>query len=105
MSYDKKLREQAVKYREKHSQKETSEAFGVSVSAIKRWQKKKKMTGKIENEPLERTGRKIKEEELRKDVATYPEDFNDERAVRFGCTGEAIRVAMKKYKLTRKKRV
>ena len=104
MSYDIKLRTQAVKYRETHTQKETSEVFGVSVSAIKKWQQKLKITGAIENAPIERTGRKIKEEELRKDVEEYPEDFNEERAVRFGCTGEAIRLAMKKYKLTRKKR-
>lgn len=104
MSYDKKIREQAVKYRETHRQKETSEVFGVSVSAIKRWQKKLKLKGNIKNEPLERRGRKIKEEKLRKDVELYPEDFNDERALRFGCTGEAIRVALRKYKLTRKKR-
>ena len=103
MRYDKKLRVQAVKYRESHTQQETAEAFGVSVSAIKKWQKKMKLTGDIKNEPLERTGRKIKEEELKKDVEKNPEDFNEERAVRFGCTGEAIRLAMKKYKLTRKK--
>jgi len=104
MSYDKKIRIQAVKYRGNHSQKETSEVFGVSVSAIKSWEKKLKLTGDIENAALERTGRKIKEEELRKDAELFPEDFNEERAVRFGCTGEAIRLAMKKCKLTRKKR-
>ena len=104
MSYEKKLRTQAVKYRETHTQQETSEAFGVSVSAIKEWQKKLEKTGDIENAPLERTGRKIKEAELKSDVEKYPDDFNYERAVRFGCTGEAIRLAMKKYKLTRKKR-
>ena len=68
MSYDKKIREQAVKYRETHTQAETAETFGVSVSAVKKWQKKLRETGEIGNKPLERTGRKIKEEELRGDV-------------------------------------
>jgi len=104
MSYDKKIRKQAVKYREKHTQMETAEAFGVSVSAIKKWQKTMKETGEIENKPLKRSGRKIKEDALRADVEKYPDDFNSERAIRFGCSGEAIRIALKKVKITRKKR-
>ena len=104
MSYDKKIRIQAVKYREKHTQAETSEAFGVSVGAIKDWQKLLKTKGNLEKKPLKRSGRKIKEEELRADVEKYADDFNSERAKRFDCTGEAIRIAMKKYKLTRKKK-
>jgi transposase len=104
MSYDKKIRIQAVKYRENHTQAETEEAFGVSVSAIKDWQKLMKETGDLGNKPIKRSGRKIKEETLRADVEKYPDDFNSERAVRFGCTGEAIRLALKKLKITRKKR-
>jgi transposase len=62
MSYEKKTREQAVKYREKHTQAETRETFGVSVRAIKDWQKLLKRKGNVEKEPLKRSGRKIKEE-------------------------------------------
>jgi transposase len=105
MSYDKKLRKQAIEYRSTHTQAETSEAFGVSVSAIKRWQKLMKETGEIENKPLKRSGRKIKEAELRADVEKHPDDFNWERAKRFGCTEEGIRKALKRHKITRKKRV
>jgi len=105
MSYDKKIREQALKYRATHTQKETSEVFEVSVSAIKDWQKLQKEQGNLERKKLTRKGRKIGESELKADVETYPEDFNRERAVRFGCTEEGIRKAMKRHKLTRKKRV
>ena len=98
MSYDKKIREQALKYVESHTQAETAEVFGISVSAIKDWQK-------LEKKALERSGRKIKEEGLRADVEKYPDDFNWERAVRFDCTEEGIGKAMKRHKLTRKKRV
>jgi len=104
MSYDKKIREQALKYRGTHTQKETSEIFGVSVSAIKDWQKLQKEKGNVEKKKLFRKGRKIGEAELRADVEAHPEDFNWERAVRFGCTEEGIRKAMKRHKLTRKKR-
>ena len=104
MSYEKKLRKQAIEYRSTHTQAATSEAFGVSVSAVKRWQKQMKETGKLENKPLKRSGRKIKETELRADVEKYPDDFNWERAERFDCSEEGIRKAMKRHKITRKKR-
>jgi transposase len=104
MAYDKVLRERAVFYRETHTQKETCEAFGISSSALKEWQKKYKETGSLENKPLERTWRKIDPEKLKADVQAHPDDFNDERAERFGCCGEAIRQALQKLKITRKKR-
>ena len=94
-----------MEYRSTHTQAETAEVFGVSVSSIKRWQKLLKETGEIENKPLKRSGRKIKEAELRADVEKYPDDFNWERAKRFGCTEEGIRKALKRHKITRKKRV
>jgi transposase len=100
MAYDKVLRERAVSYR----QKQTCEAFGVSSSALKKWQKQYKETGNLENKPLQRHWRKIDPEKLRADVEAYPEDFNDERAQRFGCSGEGIRLALQKLKITRKKK-
>ena len=102
--YSKDLREKAVAYRGKHTQAETAEAFGISVSVIKKWQKQQKEKGNIEPAELKRSGRKIKKAELEADVASNPEDFNWERAVRFGCSEEGIRKAMKRHKLTRKKR-
>jgi transposase len=105
MGYDKVLRERAVLYRETHSQKETCDAFGVSSSALKEWQKKYRATGSLENKPLQRTWRKIDPQKLKADVKAHPDDFNDERAQRFGCSGEAIRQALGKLKITRKKRV
>jgi transposase len=105
MSYDKKIRAQAVKYCETHTQAETSEVFGVSVSAIKDWQKLLKTKGNLEKAPLKRSGRKIKEEAIRADVEKYPDDFNRERAKRFDCTAEGIRLALKRHEITRKKRV
>ena len=104
MAYDKFLRERAVSYRQKHSQKQTCEAFGVSPSALKKWQKQYNETGSLENKPLQRQWRKIDPEKLRADVQAYPEDFNDETAQRFGCSGEGIRPALQKLKIIRKKK-
>jgi transposase len=104
MSYNKKRRIQAVKYGENHTQAETAEGFGVSVSAVKEWQKMMRETGDLGNKPQKRRGQKIKEEALRADEEKYPDDFNSERAVGFGRTGEAKRLALKRHKVTRKKR-
>ena len=104
MGYAKVLRERAVFYREKHSEKETCQAFGVSSSALKVWRKQYAQTGSLENKPLKRTWRKIDPEKLRGDIQAHPDDCNDERAQRFGCSGEAIRQALEKLNITRKKR-
>jgi transposase len=98
------LRKKALKYKETHSEAETSRIFGISVSAIRTWEKIQKEQGSVKPKKLERSGRKIKEADLKADVEMHPDDFNWERAKRFGCTEEAIRKAMKRNKLTRKKR-
>ena len=79
MSYDIKLREQALKYRETHTEKETSEVFGISVSVIKDWQKLQREKGSLAKKPLERKWRKIDPAKLKSDVEAHPEDFNWER--------------------------
>ena len=71
MAYDKVLRARAVFYREKYSQKETCEAFRISSSALKEWQKKYAETGSLENKPLERTWRKIDPAKLRVDIQAH----------------------------------
>jgi transposase len=105
MGYDKVFRKRAVLYSEKHTIKETVEAFGISRHALTSWQTRYYETGNLANKPLNRTWRKIDPEKLRADVAAYPDAFYDERAARFGCSGEAIRQALQKLKITRKKRV
>jgi transposase len=103
MYRDKQLRELAVKYRETHTARETCEAFEISVSALKKWKKQLKEKGSLENKPLNRTWRKIDPEKLHRDVEEHPEDFNEERAQRFNCSAEAVRLALKKHGITKKK--
>ena len=94
-----------LKYRTTHTLEKTSKTFDISVSALRDWEKIQKEKGSLEPKEVKRKGRKIKKAELKADVDKYPEDFNWERAVRFKCTEEAIRKAMKRHNLTRKKRV
>ena len=103
MSYSVDLREKVMEYRATHSIRKTAEIFGVSVSAIQDWEKIQQKTGKLDKKPLERKWRKIDPEKLRAYIAERPDAFLEEIAEAFECSGEAIRLAMKKLKITRKK--
>ena len=98
-----RVRELAVKYRENHSIKETCEAFEISATALNKWVNRYKQTGSLANKVLNRKHKKTEREKLLKDVQERPDDFNCERAQRFTCSAEAIRLAMKKLKITQKK--
>jgi transposase len=102
--YSKDLKEKALAYRENHTQEETCEAFGISATALKSWRRQYKETGTLESTPQKRRWRKIEPGDLLLDVHNNPDDFNHERAERFGVSSEAIRQAMKKLNITRKKK-
>ena len=104
MSYSVDLRKKVLAYRANHSIRKTAETFGVSVNAIQDWEKLQRETGKLDKKPLERKWRKIDPEKLRAHVAENPDEFLDEIAMAFDCSGEAIRLALKKAGITRKKR-
>ena len=103
MYRDKQLRELAVKYRETHTGKETCEVFEISASALKSWRKRHKEGGSPENKALNRKWRKTDPEKPRRDAEERPDDFNDERAQRFSRGAEAVRLALKKRGVTKKK--
>lgn len=105
MSYDKKYRERVLEHvKSGKKQKEVREMFGLGANTITKWKKLQAETGKLENRELKRKHKKIDPEKLKRDISEKPDDFDEERAKRFNCTGEAIRQARKKHKLTRKKR-
>jgi len=73
-------------------------------NTIRSWQKLQEETGDLKNRELERSWREIEPEKLKLDVESHPDDFNSERAKRFHCSEDGMRRAMKRNKLTRKKR-
>ena len=103
MSYSVDLRKKVMSYRSSHSIRETAKTFGVSVSAIQDWEKLQEETGKLDKKPLERKWRKIDPEKLRVYVAAHPDAFLEEIGEAFNCSGEAVRLALKKLKITHKK--
>ena len=90
-------------YREKHTQEETGKTFGVSVNAIRNWEQLQRETGSLAKKPLERKWRKIDPAKLREYVSSHPDEYLDEIASAFKCSGEAIRLALKRHKITYKK--
>ena len=105
MSYSKDLRERVVKYRlSGHTIKETCEVFGVGNYAVSKWVKQYKETGDLSNKPLNRGCKKIDPEKLKAYIAEHPDAYQREIAEVFECSAVAIRKAMKRLGITRKKR-
>jgi len=104
MSYSKELRERTVKYyMSGHTLKETSEVFEVGINTISQWVRKYKETGDLSNKPINRGFKKIDPEKLILFVEKNPDAFLKEIAEEFKCSIEAVRKAMKKLGITKKK--
>ena len=105
MSYSRKYRERTIEYRQAgHTLEETHQTFKVSRSTIQIWEKQLKETGDLGKKELHRSFRKIDPEKLKTYVAEHPDAYQSEMAKAFGCSESGIRDALRRHKLTRKKR-
>lgn len=87
-----------VKEEEQLTFAETAERFAVAKNSILLWSK--------EIEPKKRRNKpttKIDTEALKKDIETYPDAYQYERAERFGVTAMGIGHALKRMQVTCKK--
>ena len=106
MSYDKKYRECVLAHIDAgKAQEEVRQMFGLGKNTITQWKKLREETGGLADREIKRRYRKIDPEKLRKDVSEHPDDFDEERAVRFGCSRTGIQSARYKNKITRKKKL
>lgn len=104
MSYSKDLKERVVKYyKSGHTLKETKEVFEVGINTISQWVKKYEETGDLSNKPVKRKFKKIDPEKLILFLEKNPDAFLKEIAQEFKCSIEAVRKAMKRLGITRKK--
>ena len=88
-----------IRRREGLSMAAVAARFGVGVSSVMRWSKR--LDPKVKrNKPAT----KIDMVALAADVQRYPDSFLHERAARFGVTGTGIRHALKRLKVTHKKK-
>ena len=105
MSYSRDYRERTIAYRQEgHTLEETHKTFKVAMSTIQRWETQLKETGNLEKKELHRSFRKIDPEKLKNYVAEHPDAYQSEMAKEFGCSESGIRDALKRHKITRKKR-
>ena len=104
MSYSKRYRERTIEYRQAgHTLEETHQTFKVSKSTIQIWEKQLKETGGADKK-LYRSFRKNDPEKLKAYVAEQPDAYQSEMAKTFGCSESGICDALRRYKITRKKR-
>ena len=105
MSYEIKYKQRVVEYKlEGQTLEKTSKTFKVSVTALRTWIKQQEEQGHLEKKELKRPHKKLDPEKLKQYVSSQPDAYLQEIADEFGCSESAVRQALKKQKITRKKR-
>ncbi len=101
MAYSIDFRKQvlSLKKQEKLTFSEISKRFCVGIATVMRWSKSIEPK-KTRNKP----STKINWEALLKDVEAYPDSYQYERAERFGVSRQGIAYALKRLKVSRKKK-
>ncbi len=106
MSYPVKYRQRTIEYRQEgHTLEETSKVFKVTVPTIREWEKRLKEKGNLAPNTPERSFKKIDPEKLKAYLAEHPDAYQREMAKEFGCVESAIRKALKRLGITRKKKL
>lgn len=105
MSYPEKYRQRTLEYRrEGHTLLQTSQVFKVAIITIREWEKKLREEGTLAKRPVTRPFKKIDPEKLKAYVAQHPDAYIREIATEFHCCPTAVRKALIRQKITRKKR-
>ena len=106
MAYSEDYRKRAIEYHnEGHTQLEAAAVFKIHRTTLQAWEARK-ATGTLKPQyPKTRKPRKLPPDELKRYVEENPDDFLEEIATHFNCSAEAVRKALKKLKITRKKTV
>jgi transposase len=104
MAYDRQYRKRVLEYLEEgHTQEEAHKVFKVGASTIWEWRKLYEETGSLEKRELKRSFKKVDPEKLALYIKEHPDAYLKEIAKFFQCDESAIRKALKKLKITRKK--
>lgn len=106
MSYSEDFRKRTIEYREEgHTLEKTSEVFKVSITTIRKWEKQLREEGSLKAKTPKRTFKKIDPDKLKKYIEEHPDAYLREIAEEFGCCINAVSKALKRLKITRKKRL
>jgi transposase len=105
MAYSEDFRKAAVEYKDKgHTFEELKEAYGITNKTYDDWKKLYKETGSYAKRKVVRKPKKIDLDRLRKAVEEKPDAYLYELAELFKCSEQAVFYALKKIKITYKKR-
>lgn len=105
MSYSEDLRKKALKFVDKGGTvKEACQLFEVSRSSFQRWRLKQKNTGNLGRKSRMRKPYKINNDELTAFIDKNPDAYLTEIAAHFLVTIPCVSIALKRLKITRKKR-
>jgi len=105
MAYSEDLRKKVLEYLEEgHTQGSAKKVFKIGLTTIKRWKKQYEETGSLAKKTLKRSFRKLDPEKLSVYVKEHPDAYLREIGKVFGCTDDAVRLALIKLNITRKKR-
>lgn len=89
----------SIKEQENLNDEETALRFGIGTATLTRWKTK------LEPQPTRnKPATKIDRAALAKDVEIYPDAYQYERAERLGCSQRGIGEALKRLKITYKKK-
>ena len=90
-------------WHEGHTLAQTKETFRISVTTIYKWENQLKKEGNLKKHPVRRPFKKIDPEKLKEYVKTNSEAYLYEIAIVFNCSPSAIRNALNRLNITRKK--
>lgn len=100
------LRIRVLEYIEETKDKaKASKLFQVGMSTIYRWIARKAETGNLNPSPKKAYKKKIEDQKLIAYVEQHPDHFLSEIAAHFGTTLQAVFYALKRLKITRKKKL
>ncbi len=103
--YSQDLREKVLKYLEKNKDKKAaSHLFQIGIATIYRWVLRKKEKGHVKPIRRKYAYKKINDELLIKYIQEHPDHFLSEIGKYFSLTPQTIFYALKRLKITRKKR-
>lgn len=105
MAYDKKFKKRTVEYHiEGNSIRKTAETFNISPNTLNTWLKQYREHGEFLAKPKPANNTKLTEEAL---IAYFEENgdsYQDETAKHFGVSQSGVSRALKRLKISRKKR-
>ena len=105
MAYDNKFKKRTIEYHmEGNSTRKTSETFGISSNTLNTWLKEYREHGEFLNKPKPANNTKLTEEALLAYFKDNDDSYQAETAKHFGVSQSGISRALRRLKISRKKR-